>query len=106
MKLKEEILNIYDKDELRNIYQNGCINGAASCHVYYMQTVAAYERHEEEIWDVIVSLAQGCGCSPLEFLCHLKGFNKVYSPTEFKNFLVWCCIEQIALEAVLENEEN
>lgn len=95
-KLLNYIKETYDHDELENIVDNGCVNGAAGCHIYYVDTIKFYEEFEEQIWELINNYADDQGISCLQFIDSLN--SNVICDAYFKNLLCWFAIEDIALK--------
>ena len=95
----KEILSTYDMDDLKEIANHGCGSGVCYEHIYYGDTVKFYEKHEGEILDYITD------CYDDEFLVDVFRDSHANIDT-YKNNLVWCFIELIAMEAVDEHQEE
>jgi len=89
-KATKELHSDYTSEDFTNIYQHGCVSGAASYHIYYNQTSEFYDRHEGEILD---SLELWTGVNPLT-----KFSGDIENITQLKNRLVWNFIELVSAE--------
>ncbi len=90
----ESILESYDLETLRDIAEHGCASGCASEHIYYHQTSAFYDLHEDEINDYARD------CFGDEFLA-VFAKDDVLSMI---NNLVWFFIESIASDYAYRSE--
>ena len=89
---RDEILSTYDMDQLRDIAQYGCQSGCASSHIYYGETEAFFDQHQDEIESFFFDIY---GDS------YLEQFAKdVASMQGLKNNLTWAFIEAIAQETL------
>ena len=89
----------YDIDTLREIVEYGCSGGSANQHIYYSQTIAFFDEHEDEIVEYIADIL---GDEYNEELwnnnpCHITGY---------KNDTTWCYIELVASQIVAEYEDT
>jgi len=101
--MKKYIEEAYESNALRNIVEQGCVNGAASIHIYYKDTIAFHDEFEEEIWNLVDGFAEDQGVSALEFISSLNGHKMVGGIDQLKNLLCWWAIEETARE-ILEVE--
>ncbi len=95
---KEKIFLISD------IAKHGC-SGGVSGLIYYNETLAFYDDHEDEIWKVLTDAADAAGiCNGL--MLHNICKNP-FSLTTLKNDMVWFAVEATAqdLEDVGEGSE-
>lgn len=90
-----------DADELRDLSEHGA-SGGFSGLTYYSETVALYDRFEDEIWDAMYEDAPVEGMSILSFMASLGGSKDVGSMDQLKNLLVWYMAERTAREIVGE----
>jgi len=81
MKIREYIEKEYLKGEIEDICTYGCIEGTCPGLIYYDETMAFYNEHEEEIWDIVYNQAREMGNNPLAFLGSLYGAKEVYDET-------------------------
>ena len=94
---REEVLKVYNIEELKEIANHGCSTGVCSQHIYYGDTKRFYDQYEDEIVEYIES-EYGT-----EFLVEL--FEKAdASLTHYKNDVCWTFIEMIAMEAVEDQQ--
>ena len=103
-KIINYIKDTYNKDEITNIVEQGCINGAASFHIYYEDTVKFYLEFEEQIWDMLNENSEDQGLSPLEFIARLNGQKLVGDMKRLHNLLCWYAIEKISSLILAETE--
>lgn len=87
----------YDKDELQGIANYGCQGGVGGM-IYYTETCALYDKHAEELHDIVHEYGQYMGTMPQYIVENLGCL------TGFKNAMVWLCAEVIAQE--MTNEES
>ena len=99
MNATEKILQTYNKEELKEIANNGCQSGVCSQHIYYGDTIQFYDTFETDIMDELV-LNYG-----YDLLVDLfKDANA--DLTVYKNNVVWAFIEMVAFEAVEEYDRE
>ena len=96
---KQEIYNSYDIDTLRGISEHGCVSGIAHDHIYYRDTIAFFDTHEDEIIDYI---GDNYGSEINEELWN----NNSCNITGYKNDTVWTYVELIARELIDEFEST
>jgi len=101
--IEKYIKETYDHDELENIVNNGCVSGAAGCHIYYVDTVAFYQEFDNQIWDMVYDASQDQGISSLEFIASLNGNKDVGCMEQLENLLCWYAIEETAC-SILNNQ--
>ena len=85
---REEILQTYDRLQLRDISEHGCITGAATCHIYYKDTLDFFNKYDEEIQD---DLMARYGEDYL--VAFAKGVEDIAT---MQNNMVWDFIESVA----------
>ena len=90
------IVEMYDKDTLKDIAMHGCASGCASYHIYTSDCVDFYNNHQDEID---------------EYICDALGYDSVMELTtecadiqHAMNHLCWIFIELVA--AVHSDEED
>ena len=93
MNIKDWIKKNLDKDQIKEVVEHGCINGTVSELIYYADTSAFHDAHEEEIWEMVYESAEGQGLTILEFLATLRG-GLVGSMYQLKNLLAWFADEE------------
>ena len=47
----DEIIATYDKETMEEIAGHGCASGVCFKHIYYGDTIAFYDKYEDEILD-------------------------------------------------------
>ena len=99
----KECLAEYEKQELgliSDIAKHGCSGGVAGI-IYYDETTAFHDQHEEEIWQMIGDQADDNGLKNGEFLQHVT--SDPGSLKNVKNDLVWWAVEVRAQELLEES---
>ena len=88
---------------IKDIAKHGCAGGVPGL-IYYNETTAFYDEHEEEIWTMLSDAADAAG-----ILNGLMLYNICKNPddmTTLKNDLVWFAVEVAAQELVDNIEEE
>jgi len=68
---------------------------------YYKDTVALYEKFDDEIWKALYEDAETVGApNVLQFIADFSGAKNVSNDAQFKNLLVWYMAEHVAREVV------
>lgn len=91
----------FEPQELRDLATHGAATGFPGL-TYYSDTVAIFEAHTGEIWDLLEEEAHQYGQEPLEFLGTLNGDPRGW--VQFQNLLVWFAAETLARRIVREHE--
>ena len=94
---KQWLKDTYDHTDLQAIAEHGCQSGVAGGMIYYHETCALYDKHAEELHDMLYEHEQNFGDMPqyvIENLGCIKGF---------KNAVVWFCAEVLAQD--MTNDE-
>ena len=94
----KECLVEYEKQDIgliKDIAQHGC-SGGVSGIIYYSETSAFHDQHQEEIWQMLGDQADDNGLKNGEFLQHVS--SDPGSLTNLKNDLVWWAVEVRAQE--------
>ena len=86
---------------LKDVVNYGCINGVVTNLIYYADTLAFYDAHEEEINNLIDKYRKDIGYSRLEFINSLNG--NVEDIKEEKNLLAWFSYEEICREILIND---
>ena len=93
----DEIIATYDKETMEEIAGHGCSSGVCFKHIYYGDTVAFYDKYEEEILDYFRDNYD------TDFLVTLfkqsEGILDYY-----KNYVAWAYIEAISFDVVSDDE--
>ena len=91
------IKDTYDVQTLGDIVTNGCVSGVAHDHIYYKDTVAFFDKYEDEI---IKRITDNLGEDTVKSLWN-KHPNNI---TGYKNDVTWSFIELVAM-AVVDSDE-
>ena len=86
---------------IKDIATHGC-SGGVSGLTYYTETIAFYDKHKKEIWDMLYDLSEDSGFSIPFLISDFKGARDVSDEDTFKNLLVWWAVETKARE--IEND--
>ena len=93
MRIKEFLIKNYERSEIDFIANGNLINGVHG-FIYYSETVAFYDKHQEEILALVEDLAEEFGVSYGEMIKDLtRGCQTV---TTYKNALCWAAVEENA----------
>lgn len=95
---RETIQDLYDKDDLTNIVNHGCVSGSAHRHIYTSDCVDFYNEYQDEID---------------EYICDVMGLNTVmeittecYDIQHAMSHLCWLYIDLMAGELLDEESEE
>jgi predicted RND superfamily exporter protein len=91
------IKDTYDVQTLGDIVTNGCVSGVAHDHIYYKDTVAFFDKYEDEM---IKRITDNLGEDTVKSLWN-KHPNNI---TGYKNDVTWSFIELVAM-AVVDSDE-
>jgi len=58
MNIKDWIKKNLDKDQINEVVLHGCVNGTVNELIYYSDTSAFHDAHEDEIWDMVWESAE------------------------------------------------
>jgi len=93
----DEIIATYDKETMEEIVRHGCASGVCSQHIYYGDTVAFYDKYEDEIMDYFTDNYDA------DFLINLfKDADACL--TSYKNSVCWAYIEAISMDVTSKLE--
>ena len=96
---KQWLKDTYAIEELKEIAEYGCESGVAGGMVYYNETCALYDKHAEELHDVLWHYEKDFGVLPEYIIKHLGDL------TGFKNAMVWFVAEFYAQDMVSVDDE-
>ena len=96
---KQWLKDTYDREELQAIADHGCESGVAGGMIYYSETCALYDKHAEELHDVLWHYEKDFGVLPEYIIKHLGDL------TGFKNAMVWFVAEFYAQDMVSADDE-
>jgi hypothetical protein len=86
---------------ISDIATHGC-SGGVSGLTYYTETIAFYDKHKKEIWDMLYDMSEDQGFSIPFLISDFNGARNVSDEDTFKNLLVWWAVETKARE--IEND--
>ena len=96
----------YEKQDLgliSDIAKHGCSGGVPGI-IYYTETSAFHDKHEEELWNMIDEHADQHGLKRGEMLNHIAP--DPGSLTQLKNSIVWWAVEVTAQELLAERGDS
>ena len=95
----DNIKEIYDYEDSKEIVNHGCQSGVCFQHIYYGDTIKFFDNHEDEIIEYIADTLGGDMNEQLwnDNPCHINGY---------KNQTVWAFIELVAMTTVDEYEST
>lgn len=98
MELKKWLLENYELDEIRDMYEHGCLQGFHGL-TYYVETNKLYEEYSDDVWDAVIEQTYNESNSPF-----LK-IRDVYCHDHFAQYMVWRAVEVIAETILIEAEQ-
>jgi len=102
LSIREWMLDTYELEQINEIAEHGCSGGTSL--IYYNETVAFHDQHEDEIWDMLDEDATSEDCTIIELIANFNGQKGIGSMVQFKNLLCWYAIERVARQIIEENE--
>ena len=96
---RNELLSTYDTESLAEIVNNGCESGVCHKHIYYVDTIAFFDKYEGEILDLI-HVRYGVD----ELVSIFKRSDADYDM--YRNECTWLFIDNVATDVVIDNEES
>ena len=94
---RNEIIATYDKETMEEIAGHGCSSGVCHEHIYYGDTVAFYDKYEDEITDYFRDNYDA------DFL--VKLFNEACADlSQYKNDVTWAYIEAVSFDIINDDE--
>tara|TARA_R110002153_G_scaffold254688_1_gene413154 strand:+ start:342 stop:752 length:411 start_codon:yes stop_codon:yes gene_type:complete len=88
---------IQERFLISDIATHGC-SGGVSGITTYNETIAFYDKHKKEIWDMLYDMSEDQGFSIPFLMSDFDGARNVSDEDTFKNFLVWWAVTQKARE--------
>jgi len=88
---------IQERFLISDIATHGC-SGGVSGITTYNETIAFYDKHKKEIWDMLYDMSEDQGFSIPFLISDFDGSRNVSDEDTFKNFLVWWAVTQKARE--------
>ena len=92
----------FDLDELRDIVNHGCCAGIPG-FIYYSETTAAFDKHDDEIQDYLSDWCHDNGMGQSSFAYFAPDAEDI---TQLKNKLVWSYVELKAHEILTKYDPN
>ena len=98
------ITNTYDYETCKEIVNHGCVSGVCNQHIYYADTIAFFDKYEDEVLTYIEDV--------LERDTLVKLFKDADADLGmYKNLCTWTFIELVAMDVVnemdaIEYEQN
>ena len=89
---QRKILEMFDEDQLKDIAEHGCESGCAPGFIYYYETSAFFDRHQDEIeefWYEVIGE---------DYLTVLS--KQATDMKTLKNIMCWAFGEMVAPDAV------
>ena len=95
-----EIVNTYDREQMQEIVNHGCVSGVCTQHIYYGDTISFFNKYEDEIFS---ELEDRYGTDTLVELFTAADAQL----DQYKNDVVWLYIEDVCsiVLTTLEEEE-
>jgi hypothetical protein len=100
--IKEWMKSEYDQTKIEDIVKHGCSGGIGGL-IYYSETIAFHDLHDEEIWDMLYDDAESEGITIMELIASFGGQKDVGSMNQLKNLLCWYAVEREA-RAIVDEE--
>lgn len=90
-----EFLKTELADYLSDIANHGCSGGFPHL-TYYKDTVALFEKHNEELFEELAQMADNMGQNVPELIASFNGGAHANNYHTFANLIVWAVAEEIA----------
>lgn len=94
-RLYRAIRRFLDIDQLRDVARGGADAGWSG-FTYTSDCVPFYQRHEQDIWELLNEAAEAQGVKPMELVAGFARSDMAESPEGLKNLLAWFALEEIA----------
>ena len=85
---QNKILEMFDEQELKDIAEHGCESGCASGFIYYYETSAFFDRHQDEIEEFLYEVIGE------DYLIILS--EKATDMKTLKNLMCWRFVDMVA----------
>ena len=95
---RNQLLKDYDQETMQEIANHGCESGVCSQHIYYVDTIAFFDKYEGEILDLI-HIRYGVDTLVDIFKEHDACYDA------YRNDCCWLFIENVATDYVIEMED-
>jgi len=95
MNIKDWVMENISPSERKEVLEHGCVNGCVPQLIYYRDTCAFYDKHQNEIWDMLYDASNDYGSeSVLHFIASFNGAKNVGSDDQLSNLLAWWAVEE------------
>ena len=96
---RNQLIKDYDQEQLQAIADHGCASGVCSEHIYYVDTIAFFDKYEGEILDLI---HVRYGVDEL-----VRIFERSEADYDmYRNECCWLFIENVATDVIIDLEES
>lgn len=103
-KFARAIARMFTPQERRDIANHGADSGWSGI-TYTTDCVALYEKHEDEIWDMLSEDADSMGYpNAVALTTTFKRSDMLNDPAQFKNLLLWYAVERVCQQEQDEAE--
>ena len=103
MNITDWVTKNLSKSTIKEVVQHGCQSGIVDDLIYYSDTVAFHDQHENEIWDMLNEYTPNTGeDSVMRMIAKMNG--NITSMMQLKNQLTWWAVEEVCYE--LNNQMN
>ena len=98
-KFEADLRTLLDAEDIRGLAEHGAEGGWQGL-TYYRETCALYQKHKEEIWEMLFEDAEDFGMTWPAMLDSFAGSKHVATVHGFENLLVWYAAERTARRIV------
>lgn len=84
------------KSFLSDLFEHGCVSGMVSELIYYEDTVAFYEKHQQEILSLVTDYCNETGITPNQLSKQWDDEDIFVMEDTNKNILAWFAFESVA----------
>jgi|TARA_B110000259_G_scaffold188284_1_gene246217 hypothetical protein len=103
MNITDWVTRNLSKGTIKEVVQHGCVSGVVSELIYYSDTAAFHDEHQDEIWDMLNQYSTDNDEDPIMHIVSNMNAN-ITSMMQLKNQLTWWAVEEVCYE--LNNEMN
>ena len=110
--IKEWVLETQSPDDIKNIVEHGCVNGACSELIYYSDTIKFYDNFSDQIWNMLEEYSKDFGAKKiLDYLSSYINYKydssvNINNDTTFKNSLAWWSVEKTCQKIFYDKEDK
>ena len=98
-KFEADLRTFLDAEDIRGLAEHGADGGWQGL-TYYRETCALYQKHKEEIWEMLFEDAEEFGMSWASMIDGWRSAKNVGSVDQFENLMVWYAAERTARRIV------